>query len=384
MVITVAFLSWVSLRINSSLSLEYLIIIPVFSMLSAIFFDSRTGFTVTVTMALMLAGVRGNDYTTGFAMLLAGTLGAYSVRDLQHRNQIFRSLGLILIGFVAVIVTITLERNLKLDTMYLPLLSSLINAAATPMITFGVIAIMEKYLNVSTDLKLSEYDNLNHPLLIEMNEKAPGTYQHTLAIAHLVETAAFAIEANPLLARVGAYFHDIGKIPKAEYFIENQIDMENKHDHLSPTKSASIIRNHIEDGIELAKEYKLPQRIIDFIPMHHGTSLIKHFYAKAQDLIHENEKLDETAFRYPGPKPNTKETAILMLADSVEAISRTVDDREDLDIAIDKIFKDKIQDGQLDECELTMRELQEIRQSFVKNLVGVQHQRIQYKEIREN
>lgn len=381
MTVLLAFLSWLSVRINSEFSLGYLVAIPALSMLATIYFDSRTGFTLTVALSLLHAGVRANDYSSGFAMLLAGSLAVYSVRDLQSRTQLFRSIGFIVLGFFSVIIVLGMERGEQWNNLMFPLVAALINAAAAPLITFGVIALADRFAGVPSDLQLIEFDNLNHQLLIEMSEKAPGTYQHTLSIANMVETAAYSIGANPLLARVGAYFHDIGKIPKAEYFIENQFDMANKHDLLTPKKSASIIRNHIEDGIELAHEYKLPQRIVDFIPMHHGTTLIKHFYARAVEEAAEGTEIDEAAFRYPGPKPNTKETALLMLADSIEAISRTVEERDEMASMIDRVFREKINDGQLDECDITMTDLQIVKEAFVKHLMGVQHQRIQYKEI---
>ena len=220
--------------------------------------------------------------------------------------------------------------------------------------------------------------------MVQLSDRAPGTYQHTLTVARLAESAARAIGANPILAKVGTYFHDIGKMAKSEYFVENQINIGNKHDRLSPLKSAHIIKNHVEDGREIAKEYRLPKRIADFIPMHHGTMLIKYFYAKALEKAQkEGKTIDPDDFRYDGPKPNTKETAIVMLADSTEALSRVLgtNTREELDKAVDAIIKERLLDGQLDESELTMRELMMVKESFVKNLVGLSHQRIKYDKI---
>ena len=229
-----------------------------------------------------------------------------------------------------------------------------------------------------------EYDNLNHPLLQELNEKAPGTYQHTLMVARLGERAAMAIEANPILVKVGAYFHDIGKMRKAEYFVENQINVGNKHDRLAPGKSAAIIRQHVSEGIALAEHYKIPERIADFIPMHHGTMLIRYFYSKAlTEAAEKGAEVDEDDYRYPGPKPNSKEAGILMLADAVEAVSHTIDtnDRDELEETIDKIVRERVLDAQLDECDLTMQELVIIKESFVKNLLGTGHQRVKYQEL---
>lgn len=375
--------SWITLLPPREFSIEFLVLIPACAMVAAIYFDSRTGFIVTVTSSLMYAAVRANDAGGALALIIAGTLGAYSVRDLRTRTQLFRSIGFILIGFVLVITAMVLERGGSVTEQWRAYSWAVVNAVVSPLLTFAVIAVTERYFGVMTDLTLREYDNVNHPLLVQMSEKAPGTYQHTLAIAHLVESAAYSIEASPLLARVGAYYHDVGKIAKSEYFIENQIEIDNKHDRLSPKKSASIIRNHVADGIEIAREYRLPEKIVDFIPMHHGTGLIKHFYAKAMEAGagESPEEITEEMFRYPGPKPQTKETALVMLADGVEAVSRTVDDRDALEHAVDAIFKEKILDGQLDECEITMRELALVRDSFVRNLIGAHHQRMVYKEL---
>ncbi len=376
-----SFLSWLSLEIPVNFPIEYIIFLPSLSMLCAIVFDSRTAFYITITMALMIAGIRGNDYDTGTAMLFAGTLAAYTVRDIQSRTQIFQSFLYIFLGFAIPVISFGFERSADIVTIGYRLGVTAINSALAPFITFGLLFILERLTSITTDLKLSEYNNTNHPLLTKMNETAPGSYQHTMAMAVVAERCAIAIGANNLLTRVGAYFHDIGKITKPEYFIENQIDSDNKHNLLTPRKSADSIKQHINDGIKLAKEYDLPQRIIDFIPMHHGTSLIKHFYAKA---IEDNPDLEikESDYRYPGPKPNSKETAIVMICDSAEAISRLASNEKDKFVkALDKSIQDKLLDGQFDESNLTFKELQTIKLTCLRNLTGMSHQRIEYKEI---
>lgn len=366
------------------------IMIPVTSMLVAIIFDSRTTFTVTVAMAVLSLGLLSNDFTTAIGALLAGTFAAYTVRDLRNRTQLFKSIAFIFLGYAAPILALALRTSANMQDVATQLFFAAISGVASPILTLGLLFVIERVLNITTDLRLLEYDNLNHPLLTELNEKAPGTYQHTLKVAQLAEAAAIAVGANPILVKVGAYFHDIGKMRKAEYFVENQINVTNKHNRLSPTKSASIIRQHVEEGLELAADYKLPQRIVDFIPMHHGTMLIKFFYVKAlEDAAEKQERgekatpVDEEDFRYPGPRPNSKETGILMLADAVEAVSHTIDtnDRDTLETTIDKIVEDRLIDKQLDECDLTMPELTLIKESFVKNLLGTGHQRVKYKEI---
>ena len=378
--------SWITVFINSSYPLEYAVIVPALSMLIAILYDSRTAFYSTVVMSLLIAGVRGSDYSVGLAMMIGGMVAAYSVRDIQARTQLFASITYVFIGMCVSIASIGAERSLSWNEMYPQLIVAGINAVFSPIFTFGVLYLIERVFPVTTDLKIDEYDSLEHPLLIEMNEKAPGTFQHTMTIARLAESAAHAIHANSLLAKVGSLYHDIGKIPKAEYYVENQINIDNKHNHLPPKKSASIIKEHVHDGIELAKEYKLPQRIIDFIPMHHGTMLVKHFYAKAIELSQNGEGptiVKEEDYRYTGPKPNTKETGILMLADAAEAVVRlnNAETKEDIEVILQTIINDRMLDGQLDECPLTIAEIHEIKESFIKNLLGMRHHRISYKEI---
>lgn len=379
-IVIVAFLGWLSVEIPSKLPLQYFVLIPGFSMLVAILFDSRTAFYFTVSISLMLSGIRGNDYDTGMSMMFAGILAAYTVRDIQSRTQIYKSILFIIIGFFVTIISFSLERGSEFDITAYRLLISVLNAALSPLLTFGLLFIIERFSNITTDLKLEEYNDLNHPLLQKMSEIAPGTYQHTLAISVIAEKCATAINANPLLAKVGAYYHDIGKIVKPEYYIENQLNIDNKHEFMQPKRSADAIKNHVLDGIRVAKEYRLPQRIIDFIPMHHGTSLIRHFYAKALEEA-DGQPVNQEDFRYPGPKPNSKETAILMICDSAEALSRLANDVDALDNAIEKSIQAKLNDGQFDECNLTIRDLKIIKETCVKNLLGLQHSRIEYKEI---
>ncbi len=383
LLVFVSAMAWASVELQFIEPIEYLIFLPALSMLAAIIFDSRTAFYVTVAMALMIAGIRGNDYSTGTAMLFAGTLAAYTVRDIQSRTQIFRSMFSIFIGLSIAIIVFGLERSLEFDVILSRLVFSLFNAALAPVITFGALFILERISNIATDLRIKEYDNLNHPLLVKMNETAPGTYQHTLAVALLGERCAQAIGANPLLTKVGAYFHDIGKMAKAEYFTENQLDIGNKHDLIQPIRSAAAIREHVLDGIELAKQYKLPKRIIDFIPMHHGTSLIRHFYAKAlEEAEAKGVKVNENDFKYPGPLPNSKETAILMICDAAEAISRITDmDKDAIKQKIANTINDKILEGQFDNSNLTFEEVNIIKDTIFKYITAKTHQRVNYKEI---
>jgi putative nucleotidyltransferase with HDIG domain len=245
----------------------------------------------------------------------------------------------------------------------------------------GSLPIFEYLFNNITNISLLELSYSTHPILKEMILKAPGTYHHSLVTGNLSEAAATEIGANELLARIGAYYHDIGKIEKAEYFSENQLPNFTKHDSLTPSMSKLIIINHVKEGEELAKRYRLNAQIIDFISQHHGTSLVYYFYRKALENQEESE-IKEEGFRYPGPKPKTKEAAIVLLADSVEAASRTLKDPTPAKIEelVYKIINNKFIDGQLDECDLTLKDLEKIGRVFIKILAPIYYARVTYPE----
>lgn len=379
--VLVSFFSWLSITIPSELPLGNIILLPALSILIAIVFDSRTAFYSTITMAILVALIRGNDFETASTLMFSGIIGAYSVRDIQNRAQMFRSMVFIEIGFLVPILSFSLQKVSEWINFAESLSLATLNAVTSPMITYGLLYIIEKYSNITTDLKLKEFDNLNHPLLKKLSEIAPGTYQHTMQVAMLAESCAAAVGANTLLTRVGAYFHDIGKLYNPEYFIENQIDIENKHQYISPRRSAEAIKEHVLKGIEIAKEFNVPQRIIDFIPMHHGTSLIKHFYALALEESGDRP-VDDTLFRYPGPKPNTKEAVIVMICDSAEAMSRLANrSREELSNMVHRMIQDKLIDGQFDDSNITMKDLKVIEEVVARILFGSTHPRVEYKDI---
>lgn len=379
-----AALGWLTIILPTDLPLEYSIIVPGFAMLVSILYDARTSIVVSLVCSMAVAAARGNDHVIAVVLVVGGVMAAYSATNLRSRTQVFTSIAAIFVGLAVVTVSISLERAAPFLSVLLELGGVAVNAVVSPLLAIAVVLVMERSLNIATDLRLEDFDNINHPLLQQLNERAPDTYQHTMAVVRLSESAAAAIGANALLARVGALYHDIGKIEKSEYFIENQIDIDNKHDRLPPKRSAAIIRQHVQDGIELAREYRLPERIWKFIPMHHGTIVIKHFYAKAvADAQGTGVVVDEADFRYPGPKPDGKETAIVMLADACEAISRLVDTshREDIERAVEQVVLDRITDGQLSETPLTLADLDLVRESFVKSLLGSSHQRVRYREV---
>ncbi|MFH1574185.1 MAG: HDIG domain-containing metalloprotein, partial [Acidobacteriota bacterium] len=240
---------------------------------------------------------------------------------------------------------------------------------------------LETLFRVTTDIRLLELSNLNSPILRRLAVEAPGTYHHSLVLGTLAEAATESIGANPLLVRVAAYYHDIGKMLKPEYFLENQAFGANKHEALAPSMSCLILISHIKDGIELARGAGLTQAICDMIPQHHGTRVMTYFYQKAKESSDaRNGPVDERDFRYPGPKPQTKEAAILMMADAVEAASRTLTQPSAAQIQgmVDRLVDDVVADNQLDECDITLREIRLVKESFFKILSGTYHRRIDY------
>ena len=378
--------AYLSRELNVTTPIEYLIAVPAAAMLLTIIFDSRVGFYGTVIIAFVVAGIRGNDYSVALASMVAGALSVYSVRDMKNRTQLFRSLGFIFTGYAIVIISLGMERYEPVSVIIEQLTFALANAVVSPVLTYGLLIFLERVFKVTTDLTLMELAHFNHPLLRMLAEKTPGTYHHSMSIASLAEAAATSVGANEILVRVGAYFHDVGKVEKPTYFVENQKGSRSRHDKLSPRMSSLIIAAHVKDGITLAREHKLPEEVIDFIPMHHGTTRIDYFYNKALKLAESSDdetKLDEINeqdYRYPGPKPQTKETGIMMLADAVEAAVRTIEEPtpQRLGDAIDELVKRRLDEGELDECPLTLSDLTKIKAAFLGVLVGIYHTRVKY------
>ncbi len=376
-----ALLMYFAFTAQTTLPVEYLVLVPVASMIIAIIFDSRVAFQSTVAVALLVGAAKGNDFGAAFAALSAGALAVYTVRDIKNRTQIFRSLVFIFIGYSIATLAISLQKAEDVSTMLAEFSLIAVNSVLSPIITFGLLIFFEKVFNIATDLTLLELSDFNQPLLRELSQKAPGTFHHSIIVGTLAEKAAEAVGANPILARVGAYYHDIGKALKAEYFIENMMDADkSKHEWLPPDISVEAVVSHVTEGIELAKRHHLPQRIIDFIPMHHGTTLVAYFYGKALRRPFAKGDVSEEDYRYDGPKPNSKETAIVMLADSVEAATRSLQDKtsENIEDMINEIVKSRYEEGQLDNTDLTFNDLTKIKTGFLAVMSGIYHKRIEY------
>lgn len=374
-------LSYLSLQLKINYPIEYIIFVPVAAMLLTIIFDSRVAVYAIMIICILVSAVRGGDYDILIPNFAASVLVVYSVRDIKKRSQIFVSMIYILIGYFAAIIAIGLERYDDINMVKNQLIGAGLNAILSPILAYGLLIFYEKVFRVATDLVFLELSDFNNPLLRDLSSKAPGTFHHSIIMGNLSEQAAKEIGANQILARVGCYYHDIGKIVNPDYFVENQMD-SNKHEELNPSLSAKMIIAHVKNGIKLAERFRLPKEIINFIPMHHGTNLVSYFYEKARTEEGEIDTTHEYIYRYPGPKPQTKETGIVMLADSVEAATRSIEDPTPakLETQISEIIRARFLDGELDECDLTLKDLIKIKQSFLKTIVGIHHHRIKYPE----
>lgn len=315
--------------------------------------------------------------------VLGNIIGVLSVKKWSRRSAFLIAGARVAIVNIAVVLCyFVMEPGLDVSTGTMKVLAAIIGGLSSGILGAMLTPVAEYFGSYLTDIRLLELSSLDHPLLRELSLQAPGTWNHSMVMGQLAEAAAESIGANSLLARVGAYYHDIGKASKPAYFVENQASRDNRHDRLSPFMSALIIKAHVKEGIELAEEHHIPQAVIDFISQHHGTALIEFFYDKALKEAEPDQKIDDALFRYSGPKPQTKEAGILMLADNIEAATRTIIDPNPSRIqgAVQKVLNRIFASGQLDECELTLQDLHAIAKSFTRMLCGIYHRRIQYAE----
>jgi hypothetical protein len=360
----------------------YVIPIAIAPIILTIIFDSRVGIIASFTLAALIGMVNGNDFEFTIATICACSMGVFSVRDIKDRSQFFFTTpGVVFVTYIIVIGAFSLTKLGGWESYFDQILFIAINALFI-LFTYPIILLFEKLFGITTDFTLLEMSDTNRPLLKELMNKAPGTFHHSLQVANLSEAAAAAIKGNSLLCRVGALYHDIGKMIKPSYFVENQGGGSNEHDKLKPQMSAMIIKAHVSEGVKMAEEHGLPQTIINFIETHHGTSVIRYFYEKAKEDENLKEMLNEEQFRYEGPLPSTKETGILLLADGIEAASRAMKNPNytKLENLVNKMVDDRVAEGQLSKCPLTFRDLSVIKETFINILVGVYHGRIEYPE----
>jgi putative nucleotidyltransferase with HDIG domain len=351
------------------------------SMLLAILLRPRLALFSTAVLAVLVSLAAGREIAPFVVGFLGGLVGVYTTRQI-HRRSDFGVAG-VMVGLASAAATLgagLLDGGAEYRVLAANAGWALGSGFLAAVITIGVLPFLEQWFGIVTPIKLLELANPAHPLLRRLQLEAPGTYHHSIMVGNLAEAAAEAVGADALLVRVGCYYHDIGKLRRPAFFVENQSGIENPHEKMTPSLSALTVSAHVRDGLELAREYGLPQAIGDFIPQHHGTALLAYFFHQA---LERGEPFDEAAFRYDGPKPQTPETAIVMLADAVEAAVRTVarptPDR--LEEVVRRLIREKLEDGQLDECGLTFRDLDRIVLAFVRILGGVLHPRLEYPDL---
>lgn len=362
--------------------LGYMVPMGASGMLIAILIDSRLAVLVVSVMSLVLALMAGGQVNFGVVSLVGGITGVYSVSKLSQRGDLARAGFYTSAANVAAIMVMGIINNtspaLVVSSAFI---LGITNGILSSILTNGSLPYLEHAFGITSPVRLLELSQPSNPLLKKLLTEAPGTYHHSILVGNLAEAAAEMVGGESLLVRVGAYYHDIGKIKRPYFFIENQLSNDNPHDKIAPTLSTLILTSHIRDGLELAKEHKLPQAIAKIIEQHHGASLVTYFYHKARENGGDN--INEDEFRYEGPKPQTKEAAIVMLADSVEAAVRSMQNRTHgrIEGLVRKILRDKLLDGQLDECDLTFKDLEQIAEAFLKVLSGIFHSRVEYPDL---
>jgi putative nucleotidyltransferase with HDIG domain len=362
------------------------------AMLVSIFFGPPSAILFAIVLAVLAAFVLDRQFNLLFYYLIGSLVAIHRVEDARDRTTPLKAgLAVSLVNSaVIVIFTLAVDEPFLTARTGAAVILGIVGGMLSGVITTGLSPVAEWAFDYTTNVKLLELANMEQPLLRELMVQAPGSYHHSLMVGNMVEAAAKSIGANALLARVAAYYHDIGKIKKPLYFVENQAGGDNRHERLAPSMSSLILISHVRDGVELAKDHHLGEAIQDIIQQHHGTSVISYFYQKAIDL---QEKLKSSKggevspvlledYRYPGPKPQTKEAGLVLLADAVEAASRTVTEPTAARIQgmVQKITNKIFTDGQLDECELTLKNLHQIAKSFIQILTAIFHQRIDYPE----
>jgi len=365
----------------------YMMPVAAGTMLLAVMIEPRFALLSAVALGVSSSIISGNDVRFLLTALAGSTAGVFAITHIDQRADLMKA------GIAVSVVNVLSILSLSLiDGVALSEIGAMeehfwgvLNGVVSATLTMGLLPFFEGVFGVITPVKLIELSNPNQPLLKRLLVEAPGTYHHSVLVGNLAEAAAEGVGGDSLLARVGAYYHDVGKTKRPYFFIENQMGMENPHDKTSPTLSTLIITSHVRDGVELAREHKLPERIIDFIREHHGTTLVGYFYSKAteggkaQDFV-------EADFRYEGPRPTSKETAIVMLADSTEAAVRAVGKPTPgrIEAIVKKIIKDRLNDHQLDRCDLTLRDLDTIADIFTRVLSGLFHPRVEYPEYQQS
>jgi putative nucleotidyltransferase with HDIG domain len=368
-------------------AVRYPIIVPFAALLFSILFNSRISLFFSTFLSIILGVTLAVDHAYFLVInLVTSLIVIITTRSLRKRTDVFGVCGECLLGVIPIILAYSFINNrLWSISLLTNFISSLICLLVIGILVVGLLPALESTFNVLTDITLMEFMDPNNELLRRLTLEIPGTYQHSLVLGNLAEAAALSIKADGLFCRVATMYHDIGKLNNPNYFTENQgPGAVNIHQLLTPLESAQVIISHVKDGEMLAKKYRLPQPFIDILKEHHGTTLVYYFYHKEIELKDNNpSKVDSNAFRYPGPKPKSKESAIIMIADGVEAASRSLEvvNEDTLSEMINRLVNEKAQDGQFDDCCLTFEELKIVKETLVKTLLLTRHVRIKYPQV---
>lgn len=356
----------------------YVYPIAILPVMISVLFDAEIGLFATVVLALLLGVTHRFDFSTALMTTAIGIPACFASRGVRRRGHFYRIMFLVVMSYIGFALIFESLRISPAEDLFSEVMYGALAGVFAMGLTLLLLPIFESVFSITTDITLLELSDLNHPLLKRLSIEAPGTYHHSIQVGNLAETAAKAIGGNPLLARVGCYYHDIGKIEIPEYFVENQLGIKSRHEALSPSMSAMVLSSHVKRGRLLGEESDIPDDVLNFIEEHHGTLVMNYFYHKAMEQGADASSIDK--FRYPGPKPQIRETGIAMLADAVEAASRTLDDPKParIDALIQRIINERFQSGELDECPLTLRDLAKIREAFAHAVIAAFHQRVHY------
>ncbi len=354
-------------------------------MTAEVLFKRRFSMTLAMILPVLLLLISGNDPYTFIFLMGSGLIAVYAVRNTKKRSDLLKAILYIVIANELLLTAVGLLKELNSKEFTTLLIWGAVNGIISVVISLGTIPFFEIILNIPTNFRLLELADLNSPVIKKIQMEAPGTYHHSINVANMAENAATYINANPLLVRVASLYHDIGKIPNSQYYIENIRGEENKHNFIKPSLSNSILKAHVKIGVEMAREFKLPKEVIEIIEQHHGTSLMKYFYHQALETKDEGIEIEKQDYHYPGPKPQTREAAIVMLADTLEAASRTLHNpsAKRIEELVNEIVESNFRAGQLNESSLTLRGLMKISIVFRRYLTGVFHSRIDYPDDKE-
>ena len=358
----------------------FLIPIACSPILMSVFLDSKVSIIINLLNLLLVSVIVGFNPQIILIGIISIIIVATLLKKVNQRNDILYTTMYLSISVAVVVLSSGILLSNNINKILIDMTLSVLGAIISGILAIGLLPFLEYTFSLVTNMKLLELSNPNSPLLKRLLMEAPGTYHHSIMVANLAEVAAEEIGANTMLTRVGAYYHDAGKIKRPFFFGENQLGGVNPHNKISPSLSASIIISHVKDGLELAKEYDIPSAVSDMMIQHHGTTLVKYFYYTLKNSSDNPESVKEEDFTYPGPKPQSREAAIIMMADSVEAAVRSIQEPtvEKIEKMVNNIIKDKLDSGQLSECELTFRDLETIKVCFLKVLKGIYHSRIEY------